>query len=199
MKNQQPVSAPASSSVPQSALGPRKNVVQQPQIKAAEQTLELADIHIPAKPSAWPPALGWWILLALLITLLTVLVIKFIRYKKLKKQQQRILQALAKLEGKLRKDRNTVALAEINILLRRLALMRYPRKQIASLTGKNWIDFLDNSGNTQDFSKGAGRVLADVPYLAQMPEKIDIKELSRVVKKWVKHISAKEHKAEVMT
>ncbi len=130
-------------------------------------------------------------------TLFTLAIIKFIRFRKLKKQQQHILQALAKLEEKLKKDKNTQALAEINILLRKLALMRYPRKKIASLTGKNWLYFLDNSGNTKDFSMGAGRVLADVPYFEKMPEKIDINELSRVVKKWVKHISVKERKAKM--
>ncbi len=169
-----------------------------PQVQTPQnqQEIQLADIHIPAKPSAWPPAYGWWILLALLVALITVISLKVTRYRKLKKQQKLTLQMLHVLEKKLQQNAGTEVLAEINILLRRLALMHYPRKKIASLTGKEWLAFLDksldSSGKAKDFSQGAGRILGDAPYLAKLPDNADIKGLSKVVKKWVKNISVKE-------
>lgn len=196
--------------VPQPALGPLKSLEPlksiEPLKKAAnkppqqqqqhqqhqKQELELADIHMPATPSVWPPALGWWVLLALIVALITLAVVKLLRYKKLKTQQQRTLQALTLLETKLLQgdeEKKTEALSEINILLRRLALMHFPRKKLASLTGENWLQFLDKSGNTQDFSQGAGRILADVPYLARMPDSANLKGLTQVVKQWVKQVS----------
>jgi len=167
-----------------------------PQSSAPQQEIQLADIHIPATPSAWPPAYGWWIVAALLLALITLITIKIIRYRKLKKQQKLTLQVLETLERNLQSGGSTAALAEINILLKRLALMHYPRQKIASLTGKKWLNFLDDSldstGKSKDFSHGAGRILADAPYLATMPDQADIKGLKKVVKRWVKNISSKE-------
>ncbi len=187
--------------VSQPALGPLKSLEQakktphqQPQQQEPQQELGLADIHMPITPSAWPPAPGWWILLALIVTLITLAVVKLLRYKKLKTQQQRTLQVLTLLEDKLLNgddEKKTEALSEINILLRRLALMHFPRKNIASLTGENWLLFLDKSGNTQDFSQRAGRILADAPYLAKMPDSANLKGLTQAVKKWVKQIYLK--------
>jgi hypothetical protein len=196
----------AEQQVSQPALGPLKSLEQaknaatqhpqqqRPQQQHQKQELELADIHMPTTPSAWPPAPGWWVLLALIVALITLAVVKFLRYKKLKTQQQRTLQALTLLEDNLLngdEEKKTEALSEINILLRRLALMHFPRKNIASLTGKNWLQFLDKSGNTKDFSQGAGRILADVPYLARMPDSANLLGLTQVIKKWVKQISLK--------
>ncbi len=162
------------------------------QAQGAKQELQLADIHLAAKPSAWPPAPGWWILFFLLVGLLTFTGMKLIHYLRLKNHQKRILQALGQLEKKLIKDQSPETIADINILLRRLALAHFPRKNIASLTGHDWLNFLDKSGNTKDFSQGAGKLLADAPYLANIPQSADIKGLSSVVKKWVKRISAKQ-------
>lgn len=155
------------------------------------QTVELADIHLPGKPAFWPPAPGWWILSFVVLALVTWSVLKFRRYQKLKKHRQHIMQALQSLERQLQEGRSNEAVAEMNMMLRRLALMHYPHKQIASLTGKQWLEFLDTSGRTTDFSQGAGRILADAPYLPQMPESFDIKGLNKAVKNWVKQIAIK--------
>ena len=158
----------------------------------AQQELQLADIHLAAKPSAWPPAPGWWILSFLLLGLISFSIIKFTQFIRAKKYQKRILKALGQLEKKLQKDQSTEAISDINILLRRLALAHYPRKKIASLTGQDWLKFLDESGNTKDFTQGAGKLLADAPYLASIPKSADIKGLSFVVKKWVNKNATKQ-------
>jgi hypothetical protein len=43
----------------------------QTQVPQTQQTLAIADIHLPAEVGLWPPAIGWWLLLALLIALFT--------------------------------------------------------------------------------------------------------------------------------
>ena len=165
---------------------------QQPPQQAAQQELQLADIHLPQEPAAWPPAWGWWVLLALMVALGSLLVLKYRHYQKRKQQRQQVLQALDKLSQRLQNERNTAALGELNILLRRLALMHFPRQKVASLTGQQWLAFLDKSGNSRDFTQGAGRILADVPYLAEVPESADINALIKVVKKWVKQMASKD-------
>ena len=49
-------------------------------------------------------------------------------------------------------------------LLKRVALLHFPEAQVAPLAGKDWLRFLDAHGSTQDFSTGAGQVLADGEY-----------------------------------
>lgn len=156
-----------------------------------QEKIQLIDIHLPANPSAWPPAPGWWIIFALILSLLIFSLLKLIRYRRLKIRQKNILLALTGLEEKLKREQTTEALSEVNILLRRLALMHYPRQTIASLTGKNWLRFLDKSGDTKAFTQGAGRLLADVPYSLQMPDSVDLNGLTNAVTQWVKLISMK--------
>ena len=198
MDSQQPVLGPRKSLLPKLQPPPKSTtsgLAATPVMPNQQQTLELADIHLPASPSAWPPAPGWWITSVLIVALLAMAILKFLRFRALKRQQQYTLQALTSLEEELLKAKSTKALAEMNILLRRLALTYFPRKKIASLTGAEWLKFLDESGHTTNFSKGAGQILADVPYLKHIPDSADLNGLSEAVKKWVKHIAGKPNKA----
>ena len=49
-------------------------------------------------------------------------------------------------------------------LLRRAALARYARAEVAPLCGESWLAFLDRSGRTSAFTGGAGRALVLAPY-----------------------------------
>jgi hypothetical protein len=56
---------------------------------------------------------------------------------------------------------NLPAVAE---LLKRVALAAYPRDRVASLTGPDWLAFLDETGGTTQFSAGSGRPIGDAAY-----------------------------------
>lgn len=159
----------------------------QPQQTAA--TLALEDIHLPPQPGLWPPAIGWWILLLLIIGILTFAVIRFRRYRKRRQQIQKIQAALNTLEQHLNAGHHPQTLAEINRLLRTLALMHFPREDIASLSGQPWLEFLDRSGQTQAFTQGAGQLLGSGPYRAEVSASIDIPGLITAVRKWVKTVT----------
>lgn len=55
----------------------------------------------------------------------------------------------------------------IALILRRAALVAYPRDEIAPLTGERWLAFLDNTYPGSDFVQGPGKVLAYAPYQPQ--------------------------------
>ena len=78
------------------------------------------------------------------------------------------------------------SLAELSALLKSIALVRYQRQDISSLRSNAWLEFLDESGKTNDFSSGIGRCLADAPYQAH-PE-VDIEELVIICKKWLRRM-----------
>lgn len=128
------------------------------------ESLELQDIHLPPTADIWPLAIGWWILLVLIIAIASWLIIKTLQRIKRKKHQAKILAKFTALEEKLKAEPSNTVIAEINTLLRQLAITYYPRAEIASLTGADWLQFLDESGDTQDFSRGAGRILIEAPY-----------------------------------
>ncbi|MEO8123528.1 MAG: DUF4381 domain-containing protein, partial [Burkholderiales bacterium] len=139
----------------------------------------------PGAPSLWPPAPGWWVLAVLLLVLIAWGVPLLLRRRRIRQQRKRIFAALAALQAGLASERSPEQLSRIGELLRRLALTRYPRSEVASLSGGPWLRFLDDSGGQGGFSDGPGRVLADGPYRRQMPPDLDIDGLAALVRSWV--------------
>ncbi len=148
--------------------------------------LQLRDIHLPETPGIWPPAPGWWMIALAGLALLTWAGIKLWRQLKIHRQRKHIFGLLDQLEKTAGKVDSPESLAQLSRLLRRLALMRFPSAQIAPLTGKDWLKFLDASGGNGRFCEGPGSVLADGPYVRDLNVTVDSRALSALVRDWVK-------------
>ena len=72
----------------------------------------------------------------------------------------------------------------MSTLLKRVALARFPRKEVASLTGNAWLTFLDRTGGDGGFVSGPGRVLATAPYAPNAV--VDHAALIDLAKDWVR-------------
>lgn len=151
-----------------------------------QETLQLRDIHMPAAPDPWPPAPGWWVLAALVLGLLAWGAWTLLKYARVRRQQNRILAMLRALEQSGGAVATPGFLAEISRLTRRLALMRYPRREIASLSGEEWLAFLDRSGGDGLFTDGPGRILSDGPYRRELKGQVEVDALVALVRRWVK-------------
>mgnify|MGYP002634765001 CR=1 FL=1 len=151
----------------------------------------LRDIHLPDPISAWPPAPGWWILAILVLSL-----ISFIIWKLWKRHQQQQLSrlslaAVTKLEQDYAKHQDPQRLLrQYSSLLRRVALARFPRQQVASLTGSSWLDFLNNSTSSNLFTAQLGQLLLQGPYQKSDKNITQIDELGRAIHLWIKAIGA---------
>lgn len=156
-----------------------------------QQLLQLKDIHLPADPGIWPLALGWWLLLTLSFGATVLLVLAIRKYFCIKKHKRMLFDELAQLEIKLKESPSKGLVAETNILLRRLALAYYPNASVASLTGGDWLKFLDESGNTLNFTRGAGRILIEAPYRSGKLENYNGDEFIPLIRKWVTKTSRK--------
>ncbi len=153
------------------------------------EKLQLQDIHLPENASFWPLALGWWLLIAVLVVLIAWLIVKVLKRIKQRKYRAKIFTKFDVLEKKLKAKPNNAVIAEINTLLRQLAVTYYPRNKIASLTGGDWLHFLDQSGGTQGFSRGAGRILIEAPYrLEKEVENLNTKELIPLIRSWARKV-----------
>jgi hypothetical protein len=150
-----------------------------------QTNLQLRDIHLPGPPDFWPPAPGWWVLAALVSGLAAWAGVLLWRQFKIHRQRREILALLEQMENATESTATPEFLARLSRLIRRLALMRFPRQEIASLTGHDWLRFLDSSGGNGQFSRGPGRVLAQGPYMRTLPEPVDGRALTRLVRHWI--------------
>jgi Domain of unknown function (DUF4381) len=140
---------------------------------------QLRDIHLPDPISWWPPAIGWWLLLLLLVVLA---VAGYWFYSRHQKQQWRrdALVELQRLQQQQLSEKELVT--ELSILLRRVAITRFPREEVASLTGERWLAFLDQHMKENVF-QSKGRVLITAPYSATVDA--DTKELITLCQRWI--------------
>jgi hypothetical protein len=130
-------------------------------MNGADPLAQLRDIHLPAPVSAWPPAPGWWLLAAIL--LITLAALGYWLWRRYKKTAFRKT-ALAELQQLSAIQQPQQCLAQLNALLKRVALLCHQHQNVAGLSGQAWLDFLNHSGNTQAFSEPSGQLLLNGPY-----------------------------------
>ena len=148
-------------------------------------TLDLRDIHAAAPPAFWPPAPGWWVLAALLIAILVLTTVWCFRRYRLYRLKIQIMDEIETLSDC--STENTEAFtARLSILLRRIALRQYPRERVASLTGSDWLRFLDETGGDGDFEHGIGQILEVGPYRPQTSEQ-PREALLALARRWAIH------------
>ena len=146
--------------------------------------VNLKDIHLPPPVSFWPPAPGWWILAVLLISSLFIGGVLFYRQHKKRKPKTEALRILKDLQILYQNSKDeVVSLRNLSNLLRRTALTFYDNDEVASLQGSSWLEFLDKTGKTKEFSQGVGKVLGNEVF--QQNVNPDMNALFPLVKKWI--------------
>ena len=139
----------------------------------------LHDLVMPVPVPWWPPALGWVIVSAALFTVLSWWLIRAIRHWQSNSYRREALVLLEKSDG---------SGAELPTLIKRVALSAYPRERVASLTGEEWLAFLDHTGHTDAFTTGAGRWLARLAYEPRLTALLSTTELTGLrtaVRDWI--------------
>ena len=149
-----------------------------------QPALELKDIHLLLTPEVWPPAPGSWLLAIMLVVLLFLLSAWMLRHWRRRRLQKEAITTLETLGSNYSDAQTPQFLAALSILLRRVALMKYPRRQVAALTGSEWLSFLDRHGGEGQYSNGVGKVLAEGPYARH--SNVDKDALLALSHKWIK-------------
>lgn len=147
--------------------------------------IPLRDLHLPQLIGTWPLAPGWWILIGLLLVLLAYLLRESYRKWRHNASRRHALRELKRVRSAYERGVDTVTLGkELSELLRRAMLAYAPRSQVAGLTGRNWLEWLDRGLNEQLFSNGPGRVLESLPYRGddQQNRAIEFDELLKAVR-----------------
>ncbi|QDL90406.1 DUF4381 domain-containing protein [Paroceanicella profunda] len=114
----------------------------------------LAEPPAPPPVAMTPQTWGWGALLALVLLALAWLAWRTWRHRRANAYRRAALAELAAAGDDP---------ARIAGILRRTALAAWPRTRVASLTGPDWLAFLDATGGT-GFVDGPGAALARAPY-----------------------------------
>ena len=154
--------------------------------QAADPLADLHGYHLPAPVSWWPPAPGWWLLALLCLVALGAL-IHWLATRYRRTAATRAARAeLTQLVARHAQDGDGPAFArDLSRLLRRFALVRFPRRQVAGLTGTAWLEFLDAHGGDGRFGDGPGRLLVEAPYRASTQR--SAAESAALVESWILH------------
>jgi len=152
----------------------------------ATTALDLRDIHGAASPALWPPAPGWWLVALIVLALLLMGAVWLHRRWLRRRDRNEILSELDALSHCSSGEHTADCIARLSALLRRLALRRYPRAQVAPLSGNAWLQFLDDTGGAGGFTRGAGRVLEDGAYRPDSGD-VQIDPLLQLARRWVTH------------
>ena len=102
----------------------------------------LRDIIVPDPPPFWPPAPGVWVVLGMVTAV--VLIVCWRLHAAWKRNAYRRA-GLALLGG-------ATTAHEFAVVLKRVALAVFPREQVASLYGEDWVAFLYGTCSRCDFS-----------------------------------------------
>ena len=152
--------------------------------------LPLRDIHLPDGVAWWPLAYGWWVLLAGLVIIVLLSFFLYWRNQKMKKSAiSKAREELSRITAEYQQNGDPLVLSrELSILLRRLCISLFPRTEVASLTGVEWLAFLDRYVQGAPFSQGQGRMLVDAPY-RQSVEVDQVEDFVQQCRNWIDVVS----------
>ena len=155
-----------------------------------ELLAQLADIHLPAPVSLWPPAPGWWLLALLCAVAAYLLLQRYLRYWRLHQVCQHALAELARCYKDFANagDQDGAALKlryvnAFNAVLRRVALVHFPAANVASLGGAAWVDFIREKGDSSLLTDDIAAALSYGRFQTEC--EVDVDAMDRLGQAWI--------------
>lgn len=150
----------------------------------AQELAQLRDIHLPSPIGWWPLAPGWYFILGLCIAILIWGSYLAWRYHENARAKKQALKILIHYEQEYQRERNSQKSAAcVGELLKRVALVYYPRQQVAGLQGEEWLVFLNETGKAVDFFS-VKKEITELPYKPSHNQ--DLSLLFAQAKLWIK-------------
>ena len=150
---------------------------------SSPELANLRDSHAPDPIGWWPLAPGWICLAVVLVIVIIVSILFLRRYYRNGCAKRNALRLLSAYQQDYQNSHHgQSASACVSELLKRVALVYFPRATVASLQGDAWITFL------KDTSKGLAfdslrRELLEMPYQPKMDG--DLQLLFTMAHKWI--------------
>ena len=144
----------------------------------------LKDIHLPGLPSLWPlPFVFWCVLIGLVCC---CFLMRWVWIEKHKITARRYANhQVESITNQFSGNAYKIA-TELSLLMRRIALIRYPRQDVSRLSGKTWRQFLEKTTKKPVFKGEAGDILETVMFIP--PEQFKYKNITTLIsaaKEWI--------------
>ena len=151
------------------------------------------EIMLPEAVSWWPSAPGWQFLGLFLGGVLLVYLWRSTKRWYQNRYRREALQRLQRLEqnSSLRE-----IIAKLPFYIKTTALHAYPRSEVASLTGNDWLAFLDENYSGPSFQQGTGRHLLTIAYQSSDKWQINDDEATQLLnmsRQWIATHEAANH------
>lgn len=150
---------------------------------------QLKDIEGLDLISWWPPAIGWWIVIAVILLLIFGFSIRTIRKHAFQRSwRNSVLKQLTSMEYGLDESTGQKTATDLSELIRRIAINQYGRNQCAGLYGKQWLAWLKQHDPKYFDWEQQGQLLLDAPYAPEGKQfsPAQVKVLIEATKEWVK-------------
>ena len=141
---------------------------------------DLLEAPLPEPVSLAPATTAWTV--AFVVFALLALLAAYLVWRRWRRNRYR-------REGLVALDEIDAAndLAQVPVLVKRVALEAWPRSDVAGLTGEAWLQFLDASFAGSGFADGPGRVLPDLAYASDVePAGPERAALLTLVRTWIR-------------
>lgn len=154
---------------------------------ATQALANLRDIHLPAPiNSFWPLAPGWYTVLFLILLALILLALSARHFYLQGKAKREALQLLAHYQKDYEQGYPyPLCTARISELLKRVALIYFPREKVAGLQGKAWLQFLTETSRGLHFDR-LEKELLEWPYHPIEERFADLNPLFHTAAQWIK-------------
>ncbi|MBE1285029.1 MAG: DUF4381 family protein [Rhodobacteraceae bacterium] len=119
---------------------------------------ELQEVPDPQAVSMWPQTQGWIFVGLAGMALVLWGVRKLVLHRRANAYRHAALRSLAQVGDDP---------AAVSQILKQTALVAFPRHKVASLTGMQWLAFLDASSTVRGFVDGPGQGMATAAYAAR--------------------------------
>jgi hypothetical protein len=162
-------------------------------------SIPIRDIHLPDSVSWWPLAPGWWITLGLFLLAAAVVYLLSVVHKRQQLGKQ-TMSEYSQLVNQYQSDGDVLLLlTRISELMRRVSVTQFSHLNVAGLTGKAWLTFLDESmaHNTSTpgltFSGELGEYLISAQYKKSTSmDKNKLDQLLKLSHTWLQHVCKKQ-------
>ena len=151
-----------------------------------ELLLALKDIQPPPEPAWCLIAPAHWIAMLLLLGVAACTWL-FFRHRKANRLASLADQELQRIRSSFARDEDSQRLAlELSKWLKQVAILAFPARHLESLSGKRWLEFLDQSLGNNSFSDGTGKVFGSMIYSKRI--NLDATQLVRLCEQWLSAI-----------
>ena len=147
---------------------------------------QLRDVHTPDAISWWPLAIGWWVLIALIVGLSVFSLIKFFKNRRINAYRKLASQELNRQflvwQGK---QNASDYLQAANTILKRAYL--HAGNESAGLSGAAWVSLLNTHSSVELSSETADALTGQ---LYQKSPTVDINRVHNEINSWLRNHSA---------